>query len=64
MNTTGYLHGAYFEGQDIGMRVAWCVRGYRCAPLKRVPFVRNAHPYEIQEYGHTSVFHSTDETII
>ncbi|EKM52553.1 uncharacterized protein PHACADRAFT_126448 [Phanerochaete carnosa HHB-10118-sp] len=42
----GYLHGAYFEGQDIGARVARCVlqRGV-CPGLEHVEAVRNVRPY-------------------
>lgn len=42
----GYLHGAYFEGADIGARVARCVlRAGACAGLEHVAAVRNVRPY-------------------
>ncbi|GJE95734.1 amine oxidase [Phanerochaete sordida] len=42
----GYLHGAYFEGADIGARVAQCVlRRGDCRGLEHVEVVRNVRPY-------------------
>ncbi|KAJ7118949.1 amine oxidase [Mycena epipterygia] len=41
----GFLHGAYFEGQDAGVRVARCVRGGSCQSLPFMESVPNANPY-------------------
>jgi polyamine oxidase len=43
----GFLHGAYFEGQDIGGRVARCVNGAGCESLPVVEDVVNAAPYVV-----------------
>ncbi|KAJ7816311.1 amine oxidase [Mycena olivaceomarginata] len=43
----GFLHGAYFEGQDIGGRVARCVNEAGCESLPVVEDVVNAAPYVI-----------------
>ncbi|GBE87211.1 hypothetical protein SCP_1004580 [Sparassis crispa] len=42
----GYLHGAYYEGQDIGRRLAECVKGGGCVTLKHIEWVQNARPYD------------------
>ncbi|KAJ7476015.1 amine oxidase [Mycena latifolia] len=42
----GFLHGAYFEGMDVGERVARCVHGDNtCQSLPFTEFVFNAGPY-------------------
>ncbi|OSX57036.1 hypothetical protein POSPLADRAFT_1158026 [Postia placenta MAD-698-R-SB12] len=41
----GFLHGAYSEGWDIGLRLAECIRGGGCVGLEHVDQVRNARPY-------------------
>ncbi|RPD60845.1 amine oxidase [Lentinus tigrinus ALCF2SS1-6] len=43
----GFLHGAYFEGQDVGERVAKCLKRSGCSELKHVAEVTNAQPYII-----------------
>ncbi|THG97202.1 hypothetical protein EW026_g4751 [Hermanssonia centrifuga] len=43
----GYLQGAYFEGQDIGMNVAECIQAGGCLGLEHVELVKNARPYDI-----------------
>ncbi|KAJ3526927.1 hypothetical protein NM688_g8196 [Phlebia brevispora] len=41
----GYLQGAYFEGRDIAVEVAECIRGGGCLGLEHVEQVKNANPY-------------------
>lgn len=41
----GFLHGAYSEGWDIGLRLAECIKGGGCIGLEHVDQVRNARPY-------------------
>ncbi|KAF7361326.1 Amine oxidase [Mycena sanguinolenta] len=41
----GFLHGAYFEGLDIGKRVANCLNTCKCASLPFTEEVLNATPY-------------------
>ncbi|RDX44967.1 amine oxidase [Lentinus brumalis] len=43
----GFLHGAYYEGQDVGKKVAKCIKGPECDELKHVAEVTNAQPYII-----------------
>ena len=43
----GFLHGAYFEGEDIGNLVAKCVKRSGCHTLRHVAQVTNARPYKI-----------------
>ncbi|KAJ7629425.1 amine oxidase [Mycena polygramma] len=46
----GFLHGAYFEGVDIGSRVAKCVGGHGASDCESLPFMEqipNANPYII-----------------
>ncbi len=43
----GFLHGAYYEGQDVGNKVAKCIKGPECDELKHVAEVTNAQPYII-----------------
>ena len=43
----GYLQAAYFEGQDIGGRVAECVLGGGCLGLEHIEQVKNASPYDV-----------------
>lgn len=43
----GFLHGAYSEGEDIGLTLAECVQGGGCLGLEHVERVRNALPYDI-----------------
>ncbi|KAF7328966.1 Amine oxidase [Mycena venus] len=44
----GFLHGAYFEGLDIGTRVAKCVHAVgACESLPFIEEVSNATPYDI-----------------
>ncbi|KAI0341230.1 amine oxidase [Trametopsis cervina] len=45
----GYLHGAYFEGRDVALKVAGCVKGSyaRCEGFKHVKKVKNSRPYDI-----------------
>lgn len=44
---TGYLHGAYTEGEDIGSKLAECVKDGGCLGLEHVETVRNAKPYDV-----------------
>lgn len=45
---TGFLHGAYFEGLDIGQVVANCVNSSSsCVDLEHFVQVTNAYPYEL-----------------
>ena len=45
---TGFLHGAYFEGLDIGQIIADCVKlGSSCPDLEHFVQVTNAYPYEL-----------------
>ena len=43
----GFLHGAYFEGLDVGGQVAECIKGGGCAGIAHVDEVQNAKPYKI-----------------
>lgn len=43
----GFLHGAYFEGQDAAKSVARCIREGGCLGLPHVEQVRNAVPYNL-----------------
>ncbi|KAJ7126814.1 amine oxidase [Mycena epipterygia] len=43
----GFLHGAYFEGQNTGEQVARCVSGATCESLPFTEFIPNANPYII-----------------
>lgn len=38
---TGFLHGAYFEGLNMGQKIADCVNSASCADLEelQMPFV-------------------------
>ncbi|PSR86941.1 hypothetical protein PHLCEN_2v5289 [Hermanssonia centrifuga] len=47
LDVLGYLQGAYFEGQDIGMNVAECIQAGGCLGLEHVELVKNARPYDI-----------------
>jgi len=42
---TGFLHGAYYEGLDIGQTVADCVKSGDCPDLEHFLQVTNANPY-------------------
>ncbi|OCH88125.1 amine oxidase [Obba rivulosa] len=42
----GFLHGAYFEGQSIGLALAECIKGGGCVGLEHVDDIRNAGPYD------------------
>ncbi|RDX40974.1 amine oxidase [Lentinus brumalis] len=44
----GYLHGAYTEGEDIGLTLAECIKGGGCVGLEHVERVRNALPYDVE----------------
>ena len=44
---TGFLHGAYFEGQEVARALAKCIKGGGCASLEHVEEVKNALPYQI-----------------
>ncbi len=44
----GYLHGAYTEGEDIGLNLAECVKGGGCVGLEHLERVRNALPYDVE----------------
>jgi len=41
----GYLHGAYSEGEEIGLTLAECVKGRGCVGLEHFDQVQNARPY-------------------
>ncbi|KAH8093152.1 amine oxidase [Cristinia sonorae] len=41
----GFLHGAWFEGRDVGKSVAKCVRNEECGGLEYVETVKNVRPY-------------------
>ena len=43
----GFLHGAYFEGHDVALAIANCVRGKGCVRPSHVEEVTNARPYDI-----------------
>lgn len=43
----GFLHGAYYEGTDIGRMLAQCVEGGGCVGLEHIERVRNANPYDV-----------------
>lgn len=47
LNATGYLHGAYTEGESIGLAMAKCIRGRGCMALEHVDRVQNARPYDV-----------------
>ncbi|CCM00964.1 uncharacterized protein FIBRA_03012 [Fibroporia radiculosa] len=42
----GFLHGAYFEGLDVGMSLAECIRAGGCAGLAHIPEITNPYPYK------------------
>uniref|UniRef100_A0A0W0F2L2 Amine oxidase n=1 Tax=Moniliophthora roreri TaxID=221103 RepID=A0A0W0F2L2_MONRR len=41
----GFLHGAYFEGENIASEVAKCIKGGGCIGLEHTEAVTNGHPY-------------------
>ncbi|KAK7676939.1 hypothetical protein QCA50_020057 [Cerrena zonata] len=43
----GFLHGAYFEGQDVALAIAKCIHGKGCVRPSHVEEVTNARPYDI-----------------
>ncbi|OBZ77250.1 Polyamine oxidase [Grifola frondosa] len=43
----GFLHGAYFEGLDVGHALAECIRNDGCVGLEHVKEVVNARPYKL-----------------
>ncbi|KAH9837563.1 amine oxidase [Rhodofomes roseus] len=43
----GYLHGAYTEGEAIGLTLAECIQGGGCLGLEHIDRVQNARPYDI-----------------
>ncbi|CAL1696662.1 unnamed protein product [Somion occarium] len=43
----GFLHGAYYEGEAIGLAVADCIKGGGCVGLEHAEQVKNASPYDI-----------------
>ncbi|PCH42978.1 amine oxidase [Wolfiporia cocos MD-104 SS10] len=43
----GFLHGAYFEGLDVGTTLANCIWAGGCAGMAHVPEVTNAYPYKV-----------------
>ncbi|KAI0070410.1 amine oxidase [Panus rudis PR-1116 ss-1] len=43
----GFLHGAYTEGEAIGMAVADCINGGGCLGLEHMDDVFNASPYDM-----------------
>lgn len=47
-HAAGYLHGAYTEGEDIGLTLAECINGGGCLGLEHVERVRNALPYDVE----------------
>ncbi|KAI0299064.1 amine oxidase [Multifurca ochricompacta] len=42
----GFLHGAYFEGEATGQRVANCLKTSRCAPRPHIAEIHNTAPYD------------------
>jgi len=42
----GFLHGAYYEGLEMGRTLAECVNGGGCVGLEHVEWVENARPYD------------------
>ena len=47
LKSIGYLHGAYTEGQSIGLALAECIQGGGCVGLEHIDRVQNARPYDI-----------------
>jgi polyamine oxidase len=46
--TQGFLHGAWFEGQDAGQELARCIKGDNCTSIREhFEEVKNAQPYKI-----------------
>ncbi|EPS93815.1 hypothetical protein FOMPIDRAFT_1033564 [Fomitopsis schrenkii] len=43
----GYLHGAYTEGEYIGLELAECIQGGGCLGLEHIDRVQNARPYDV-----------------
>jgi polyamine oxidase len=43
----GFLHGAYFEGLNIGGRIAKCIKGKSCPNMESFLQVTNSIPYEM-----------------
>ncbi|OSD03731.1 amine oxidase [Trametes coccinea BRFM310] len=43
----GFLHGAYFEGLDVGTSLAKCIQGGGCAGMKHVTEIKNPRPYQV-----------------
>jgi len=43
----GFLHGAYFEGQEVATQLAKCIKGGGCVGLKHFKDVKNARPYRV-----------------
>lgn len=47
LRLTGYLHGAYTEGEYIGLELAECIQGGGCLGLEHIDRVQNARPYDV-----------------
>ncbi|KAF9456387.1 amine oxidase [Collybia nuda] len=43
----GFLHGAYFEGLNVGQELVKCIKGKGCVGLKHSKEVKNTSPYGI-----------------
>ncbi|KAH8101275.1 hypothetical protein BXZ70DRAFT_891972 [Cristinia sonorae] len=43
----GFLHGAYFEGQNTALAMSKCIRGKGCVIPQHIEDVQNAKPYHI-----------------
>lgn len=43
----GFLHGAYFDGLDVGGEVAKCIKEGGCIGLQHVEEVKNARSYRV-----------------
>ncbi|KAI0668914.1 amine oxidase [Trametes maxima] len=43
----GFLHGAYFEGLEVGRLLAKCISEGGCVGIEHAPEVKNARPYKI-----------------
>jgi len=41
----GFLHGAYYEGQETGLAVAACIKEDGCLDRDHVDTISNPHPY-------------------
>lgn len=50
MCSSGYLHGAYYEGQKMGEEIAHCVLKNGCAGLTHTEEIPCSHPYIASDF--------------